>query len=189
MESKDSIANKYSIIKNLGSGGQATCYLVRKYGENINYVAKMDNDLEKANEEIKINKIITSKIPPIPYVIKLIDSGDGDFIRGEKHLKNQRYIILEYALKGDLHKYIKFTNEGFGEKCGKLLFYKILLGVRGCHEAGVYHRDLKLENIVIDENFEPKICDFGFATDESGELSHICGTKMFFPPQFIFGRI
>lgn len=95
MESKDTLDNKYSIIDKLGSGAQATCYLVRKFGENINYVAKMVEELKEAEHEIKINSIIASRTPPIPYVIKQIDNGIGDFIRGEKHLKNQRYFILE----------------------------------------------------------------------------------------------
>ena len=188
MKNNDTIYNKYIIIKKIGSGGQATCYLVRKYGENINYVAKMVENLEDAENEIKLNKIIASAKTPIPYVIKLIDDGNGDFIRGEKHLKNQRYFILEYASKEDLYKYIDIPKSGFGEDCGKLLFYKILLGIQGCHEAGIYHLDLKIENIVVDQNYDPKISDFGLGTNDSGILTSSRGTRSYQPPQIIEGN-
>ena len=183
MENKDSIGKNYSILNKIGSGGQATCYLVKKKDENIECVAKMVKKLDKAEEEIRLTKIISSIDPPIPYVIKLIEEGNGDFKRGERKLENQRYFILEYAKKGDLFKYIYILKKGFGERCGKLLFYKILLGVQACHNAGIFHLDLKLENIVLDEKFVPKICDFGLATDNRGNLSKIVGTLEYAPPQ------
>ena len=151
----------------------------------------MVEDKDDAKEEIRINNIIKEHNPPIPYVIKLIKEGTGDFIRGEKHYEKQRYFILEYASKGDLYKYIKIPDRGFGEDCGKLLFYKILLGIKGCHSAGVFHLDLKIENIVIDENdgkYNPKICDFGLATDDKGELDRFAGTLSYEPPQLIEGK-
>lgn len=75
--------------------------------------------------------------------------------------------------------------EGFGEDCGKLLFYKILKGIQGCHEAGVYHLDIKIENIVVDQNYEPKICDFGLAKNKQGKLKCPRGTLAYKPPQLI----
>ena len=52
---------------------------------------------------------------------------------------------------------------GLGEKYGKVIFRKILEGVQACHNANICHRDLKMQNILFDEQFNPKICDFGFA--------------------------
>ena len=71
----------------------------------------------------------------------------------------------------------------FEERYSKLIFKRILLGVQALHNAGIYHLDLKLENIVIDDACNPKICDFGFATDKDGQLTDIKGTKVYLPPQ------
>ena len=57
------------------------------------------------------------------------------------------------------------------------------MGVQACHNAGIFHLDLKLENIVLDEKFVPKICDFGLATDNRGNLIKRVGTFKYGPPQ------
>ena len=76
--------------------------------------------------------------------------------------KKTNFILLEYASKGCLFDYIyekekisfKIGNNNWGlrEDFGKLFFEKILKGITEYHNSGVSHRDLKLENILLDEN-------------------------------------
>ena len=51
----------------------------------------------------------------------------------------------------------------FNEQQAKFIFNKILKGVQALHGAGIYHADLKLENILLDEQFNPKIANFTFS--------------------------
>jgi len=53
-----------------------------------------------------------------------------------------------------------------------VIFDKILKSVLCFHEKGICHRDLKLDNILLVENFNPKIADFGFATVNSEKLKN-----------------
>ena len=190
MENGDTLGDNYSVIERLGSGGQAVVYLVREIKSGIQYVAKLinnedeDKDEDNYNLEIKLNQKISTINPPNLYILRYFKHGITNFNRKGNCYENVPYLILEYAPKGDLYKYIDITG-GFGEKYGKLLFQKILLGIQACHNIGVFHLDLKVENILLDDKYNPKICDFGLGSDNSGILKGKKGTKSYMPPQIL----
>lgn len=71
-------------------------------------------------------------------------------------------------------------------------FRQVLEGINYCHRKGIIHRDLKLENLLIDKEFDIKIADFGFAafsqTDSSNGndqilLTENVGTKGYKAPE------
>ena len=82
-----------------------------------------------------------------------------------------------------MFNYIYFTENGLGEKYGKVIFRKILEGVQACHNANICHRDLKMQNILFDEQFNPKICDFGFAAFNEIDLKDYLGTETHAAPE------
>ena len=120
--------------------------------------------------------------PPHPNVIRCITQSKGGIVRDGNLLKNRNYFIFEYAPKGDLWKITQLAG-GFSERCAKPLFQKILLGVQALHNSGVYHLDLKVDNIVLDNDYNPKITDFGHASLQNGILTDNVGTKNCKPPQ------
>lgn len=63
--------------------------------------------------------------------------------------------------------------------------YQILQGVHYMHEKGFVHRDLKLSNILLTDNVQVKICDFGFAAhvDDTRLSRTICGTRNYIAPE------
>lgn len=54
---------------------------------------------------------------------------------------------------------------GMGEDAGKFFLHQLLDVLEYLHSRRVVHRDLKLENILLDEDLNLKVADFGFATD------------------------
>ena len=76
-----------------------------------------------------------------------------------------------------------FVKEPLSELHAKLIFFKILKGVQNCHNAGICHLDLKTDNILLDEKFVPKLCDFGFAIRNNGHLREFLGTQQFAAPE------
>ena len=181
-EKEEQIDNKYIIKEKIGSGGQANAFLVTEKGNNKNYVAKVSKqDNDSMNNEINILKEL--KEYNNPYITNLIDSGEGEIIRINREPKTRKYCILEYAPNGNIFDYIYCKHSGLGELHSKIIFQKIMKGISFIHEHNICHRDIKLDNILFDENFSPKICDFGFACENTENLNINLGTSGYKPPE------
>ena len=103
------------------------------------------------------------------------------------HDEEYMLIIMEYINGGNLFSFVKKRRK-LSEKTAKFLFRQIILGIRHIHSQNIVHRDIKLENIIIDLNNTVKICDFGIgkvlnSPDEI--LYDKCGTPMYMAPEII----
>jgi protein-serine/threonine kinase len=71
-------------------------------------------------------------------------------------------IVLEYASGGELFDYI-LNHRYLKDNAARRLFAQLISGVGYLHKKGIVHRDLKLENLLLDRNRNIIITDFGFA--------------------------
>ena len=197
-ETKKIIDNKYIIHKKIGEGGFGDVYLTDKINDNNQkYVVKVLKkeraslkDKERFLHEIKILKKLSNQ--KNRYTTYLYDYGEGYITeegKAEEGQIKQLYLVINYALKGDLFYYMDQPFEGFKEKHAKLIFKKILEGVQYCHDCNISHLDIKVQNILLDENFEPIISDFGLSEvikSHNGEdilLEGLRGTQNYMCPQ------
>jgi MAP/microtubule affinity-regulating kinase len=69
----------------------------------------------------------------------------------------------------------------------KQIFFQIVRGIAHCHSRGVCHRDIKLENVIVEESKLVKIIDFGFGaiTSENKLCNFFCGTPSYMPPEIV----
>ncbi len=185
------INDKYEIIDQKGNGSSGTVFLAENKNNKNKYAIKIFKNKES---DFKNEISILEKISAIncPYIINLIEYGEG-LVKINSKEESKQYIVLDYASKGELFDYIYSSQKGLNEKYAKLIFGKILRGVQTLHKSGICHRDLKMQNILLDDSFNPKICDFGFATDISGEdgsgkLNKFLGTVNYAAPE-IFLRL
>ncbi|KAL4455499.1 hypothetical protein ABPG74_012651 [Tetrahymena malaccensis] len=103
--------------------------------------------------------------------------------------QNSIYIITELCEFGDLEGFLgRFPNKTLPEDVAKLFTYQILVGFISIHELDIIHRDMKLQNILINKNFECKIADFGLAKS-CQELGHTyAGTPMTMAPEVLLSQ-
>jgi len=91
---------------------------------------------------------------------------------------------------GELFDFLYFPKKGLGEYMSRNLFRQMCEGLESCHISGVVHRDLKTENIMMDENWVLKIADFGYATLLAGKkgdgvLKTHLGTVSYAAPEIL----
>ncbi|CDP19168.1 unnamed protein product [Coffea canephora] len=97
-------------------------------------------------------------------------------------------IVMEYAAGGELFAKICSAG-GFNEDEARFFFQQLISGVSYCHSMEICHRDLKLENTLLDGSPTPrlKICDFGYS--KSGLLhsqpKSVVGTPAYIAPEVL----
>eukprot|EP00210_Caulerpa_lentillifera_P005815 g5561.t1 len=102
--------------------------------------------------------------------------------------KDRIFIVMEYVAGGDL--FGKILREGpLNEKAAKRVFQQLLNAVHHCHQKGIFHRDLKLENVLLTGTGDVKLSDFGLAAfiktvmGENQFFNNVCGTPNYLPPE------
>lgn len=97
-------------------------------------------------------------------------------------------IAMEYAAGGELFdRIVKATR--FSEDEARYFFQQLISGVAWCHKQGVCHRDLKLENTLLDGKPSPrlKICDFGYSKSAlfDSQPKSTVGTPAYIAPEVL----
>ncbi|KAJ6256976.1 Mitogen-activated protein kinase [Drechslerella dactyloides] len=114
-----------------------------------------------------------------------------------KHLKHENVISLSDIFISPLED-IYFVTELLGTDLHRLLtsrplekqfiqyfLYQILRGLKYVHSAGVIHRDLKPSNILVNENCDLKICDFGLARIQDPQMTGYVSTRYYRAPEIM----
>lgn len=174
----------YVIDKLIGQGSFGKVLLGRQILTNKKVAIKaidrshLENEYsrQKIFREVYILKKIKSN-----YVVKILEV----FETNEYFL-----IVMEYMQGGDMLNYIKRMDRIPEEQCKKY-FYQILLGLNAIHKCEILHRDIKLDNILIDKSLRfIKICDFGVSklVNKGEIITDHCGTPAYLAPEIILNQ-
>ncbi len=90
--------------------------------------------------------------------------------KGQK--KEVMYSILELAEHGCFLDFV--NNKPMNESLVRFYFRQLLSAIKCIHDSGYCHRDIKLENLLLDSHFNLQLSDFGFSTNTSKD-----GEKLF----------
>lgn len=173
----------YRIKYTLGSGQSGKV----KLGENVKTkelaaIKVIKKELFETKPEIvpKIHReIALLRLLDHPHVLRL-----RDVYESPHHL----YIIMEYAEHRELFDYV-VSRHSLSLDLGIRLFRQIIYGVEYLHSRSICHRDLKLENLLLDAHNNIKIGDFGFARlMRSSTVDTSCGSPHYAAPEVIKGE-
>jgi len=103
--------------------------------------------------------------------------------------KENVYIVMDYARNGDLLEYVN-SKKKLTEEEAREIFIQIVEALNYTHNKNIIHRDIKLENILLNENNEVIIGDWGFAGYWSTENKIKCkwGSILYAAPEVFLGR-
>jgi len=153
--------SRFKVLRKIGEGGMGEVYLVedQKLGRNValkllqpEYFDSPDR-LERLNREARTAAKVSHS-----NVMSIYDIGSE---KDEKTGRELSFIVMEYIRGESLTDYLRDKNPNLKDllRVGE----KIASGLAAAHKLGIVHRDIKTDNIRIDEEGEPKILDFGLA--------------------------
>lgn len=167
--------------KELGHGAFSKVVRCRLKADGKIYALKIidltnlgEQDVDNMRREIELHRGLTH-----PHIVRFYDViQEGFFV----------YILLEYVSNSCLYFYIN-TSYGLPENLALRVFYQTALAVKYLHENNVIHRDIKPENLLFNDDFNIKLCDFGWAVllqnPDDIRLS-VCGTYEYMSPEIFY---
>ncbi|CAL1371854.1 unnamed protein product [Linum trigynum] len=172
---------KYELVKDLGAGNFGVARLLR-HRETRELVAMKYMERGLKIDENVAREIINHRSLRHPNIILF-----KEVVLTPTHLA----IVMEYAAGGELFEW--FCSAGrFSEDEARYFFQQLISGVDFCHFMQICHRDLKLENTLL--NGSParrlKICDFGYSKSSllHSRPKSIVGTPAYIAPEVLSRR-
>ena len=169
----------YEIHEVIGKGSYALVKLIvdkstkEKYAVKIYKKESLNDSVKKKNlkKEIKILSIVKHK-----NILQLYK-----VITGRLNI----YIVTEYVSRVSLLSFLE-AEVNLEEEFCKFIFSQIVSAVNHLHQNEIIHRDLKLQNILLDENLLIKIIDFGFSRFQPKDKIQVyCGTPTYMAPEIL----
>ncbi|CAI0422178.1 unnamed protein product [Linum tenue] len=169
---------RYEEVKDIGSGNFGFAKLVRDKWSGELFAVKYIERGSKIDEHVQ-REIMNHRSLKHPNIIRF-----KEVLLTPTHLA----IVMEYAAGGELFE--KICNAGrFSEDEARFFFQQLISGVSYCHSMQICHRDLKLENTLLDGSPAPrlKICDFGYSKSAvlHSQPKSTVGTPAYIAPEVL----
>ena len=184
------LAGRYQVGEIIGRGGMADVFegVDLRLGRKI-AIKLLKSDL--ANDENFESRFAqeaqASAKMAHPTIVRIYDAGEEVSTDSNGNVRKTPFIVMEYVrgklLRDLMHERKLTASEAIGYAKG------VLTALEYSHKAGIIHRDIKASNIMVTEEGQVKVMDFGIAraiSDSSATQAHtsgIVGTAQYFSPE------
>lgn len=175
--SKIRVVGNYTLGKVIGEGAYGK---VRLGTHRITSTRVAIKQIPKAMSASLTREIHHHRQLHHPHVTQMYE-----VIATESHI----WIVTELCCGGELFDYLAEKGR-LSERESSIIFGQLALAVAYLHEKGIVHRDLKLENVLLDERCRVKLGDFGFTReyDRGVYMETFCGTTGYAAPEMLQGK-
>ncbi|XP_041511757.1 putative sperm motility kinase W [Microtus oregoni] len=173
---EDILDKDFKILTPLGVGSfgevKLACHIPTKTQVAVKVLSKKSNSVGEMNSEVKILQTLEHR--NIIHFFHVIDT------------QSRTYIITEYVAGKDLQIFLSEVG-CLKEQEARPIFQQVVSAVHFLHQRRIAHRDIKLENILIDGDGNVKLCDFGTAIQltEGQKLEELCGSLHYMAPEML----
>ena len=173
-------AERYHLLVPIGSGTCATVYLATDRESGLPCSVKkirkeaVAGAIDKVRREINLMRSLHHN-----FIVRFFDSCEDD---------DHFYIVMELCEMGTLFN-VLFRTGRLREEIAIIYITELAFALKYLHrEQNIIHRDIKVENILVDGNGHVRLCDFGFSTITEDEAPHkrtACGSVAYAAPEMI----
>ncbi|XP_031625569.1 uncharacterized protein LOC116342192 isoform X2 [Contarinia nasturtii] len=176
------LRQRFDIIKKLGQGtyGKVQLGINKETSQDVAIKTikkckiETEADLVRIRREVQIMSSVQH--PNIIHIYEVFEN------------REKMVLVMEFAAGGELYDYLS-ERKVLTEEEARRIFRQIATAVYYCHKHKICHRDLKLENILLDEHGNAKIADFGLSNvfEEKRLLATFCGSPLYASPEIVKG--
>jgi beta-lactam-binding protein with PASTA domain len=182
LEAGQMVADRYRLIRRLGSGGMADVWLAedQELGRRVALKFLLERFAQDRPFVERFRREATAAAGlQHPNVVGIYDRGEWEGLH---------YIAMEYVEGASLKDLIA---RGLTVPEAVEIVRQTLAGVGYAHEHGIVHRDLKPHNVLVDRDGRARVADFGIARAGASEITQagsVLGTAQYLSPEQAQGR-
>ncbi|TMW58186.1 hypothetical protein Poli38472_011774 [Pythium oligandrum] len=125
-----------------------------------------------------------------PNVVRYLDICAPSPATSEHKLPTaqEHFLVMEYCANGDLFTMLERQDDSrFDETTALYFFHQIVQGLQHLHQMGIAHRDISLENVLLDAQWQAKLCDFALSTSTDQDCRECVGKLHYMAPEVLDG--